>query len=123
MKALKIDVIKKEVYEVEITTSIDTIYKHLECDCFAQVGRRMPNGDILLVDDNGLLNPSIGAFEIGTYPNALSGHGVLIGTDSAGETVDVKSDINYFRQLVRFVSADRLPEPEIKVMEFKTQPE
>lgn len=118
MKAFKIDVVKKDVYQVEITSDIKSIYKHLECDCFAQVGRRMPNGDILLVDDNGLLNPSIGSFEIGTYPNSLSGHGILIGTDEAGETVDVKTSIDWLSRSVRFDNISPLPKPEFKIIEL-----
>jgi hypothetical protein len=116
MKAIKIDVLKKEVYEVEITSNIDTIYKHLECNCFCQVGRRMPNGDILLVDDNGLIidNP-IGAFNFGAYPQSLSGHGILIGTDSAGETVDVTSKIDYVKSQVRFVNVSNLGQPSFQI--------
>lgn len=121
MKALKIDVVKKDVYEVEITRDINSIYKHLECECFAQVGRRMQNGDILLVDDNGLLNPSIGSFKIGAYPNSLSGHGILIGTDEVGETVDASSTIESLRNIVRFEDVAPLPKPEIKVIGFTTE--
>lgn len=116
MKAIKIDVIKKDVYEVEITTNINSIYKHMECECFCQVGRRMPNGDILLVDDNGLLHDKpIGAFEFGTYPQALSGHGIMIGTDSAGETVNTKSTLEYVKANVRFVSTSFLGQPSFTI--------
>lgn len=116
MRAIKIDVTKKEIYDVEITASIKTIYKHLECEYFCQVGRRLKTGDMLLVDDNGLLHEKpIGAFTFGTYPQTLSGHGIFIGTDSAGETIDAQSDIEFIRSQVKFVDVKNLPQPEIKI--------
>lgn len=120
MKAIKIDVIKKEVYEVEITADIRTFYKHLECDCFCQVGKRLPNGDMLLVDDNGLLiEEPLGVFEFGTYPQPLSGHGLMVGTSQSGETIPVKSTIEYVKSAVRFTGLRPLPEPKIEIHEIK----
>jgi hypothetical protein len=119
MKAIKIDVVKKDVYEVDVTTNIATFYKHLECDDFNQVGRRLPNGDCLIVDGEGLLKPAIGAFEFGTYPNALAGHGLLFGTDAGGETVGVKSTIEFVKAAVRFVDPARLPEPGFTIFKIK----
>lgn len=117
MRAIKIDVTKKEIYEVEITDDIKTIYKHLGCDCFCQVGRGLKSGDMLLVDDNGLLHEKpIGAFTFGTYPQPLSGHGIFIGTDEAGETIDAQSDIEFIRTQVRFTDVKNLPEPEFKII-------
>lgn len=121
MKAIKIDVIKKEVYEVEITSNIETFYKHLECDCFCQVGRRLPNGDMLLVDDNGLLiSKPVGVFEFGTYPQALSGHGLMVGTSRSGETIPCKSTIEYVKSVVRFITPKSLPKPKIEVRSFES---
>jgi hypothetical protein len=116
MRAIKIDVLKQDVYEVEITSNIETIYKHIECECFCQVGRRMPNGDILLVDDNGLLldNP-IGAFDFGSYPQTLSGHGILIGTDAAGETQSAQSKIDWVKAQARFVPTSKLGKPSFTI--------
>lgn len=119
MKAIKIDVVKKDVYEVEVTTDIATFYKHLECDDFNQVGRRLPNGDCLIVDGEGLLKKPIGAFQFGTYPNSLSGHGLLFGTDSEGETVGVKSTLDYVKRAVRFVDPATLPEPGFTIYKIK----
>lgn len=121
MKAIKIDVVKKEVYEVEITSDIKTFYKHLECGCFCQVGRRLPNGDMLLVDDNGLLKDThLGWFTFGTYPQPLTGHGLMVGTSRSGETVPCKSTLEYVKSAVRFIAPKSLPKPKIEVRSFES---
>jgi hypothetical protein len=118
MRAIKIDVIKKDVYEVEITPDIKTFYKHLECDCFCQVGRRMKNNDILIVDDEGLLKSAIGAFKFDTYFQPLSGHGLIYGTSGSGETIPAKSSIDDIKSKVTFMGTNGLPEPKIEVRSF-----
>ena len=113
MRAIKIDVVKKEVYDVEIDSSIKSIYGHLGVECFCQVGKRFPNGDMLLVDDNGLIIDSpIGAFEIGQYPQVLSGHGLFIGTDGIGETANAQSDLEFIKTIVRFSETSKIARAE-----------
>ncbi len=120
MKAIKIDVIKKEVYEVEIDDSIDSIYKHLECEIFEQVGPFLPNGDAVLVDEEGLLKDEpIGAFKMGTYPAVLSGHGLIHGLNhNTGETSSAKSLVEFIRSQVKFVGVDQLPEATLTFVDW-----
>lgn len=56
MKAIKIDVVKKSIYEVEVESGkneLQSIYKHLECDMI-QIGAQY-GGNCLYVDEEGLL--------------------------------------------------------------------
>jgi hypothetical protein len=103
MKAIKIDVVKKEVYEVEISSDIKTMHKQLECSCFAAAGH-LKNKDMLLVDDEGLLvEKPLGFFIISGYPNLLSGHGLVVGVSRSGATVPAKSTADGIKQMVEFI--------------------
>ena len=110
VKAIKIDVEKQDVYIVEVTAhKLQDIYNHLKCDTFAQIGRRLPNGDSLLVDDNGWILPPakiLGSFLFGSYPQPLSGNGLLMGCTDHGHTISVKSDLQYIRSLVTFMAVN-----------------
>lgn len=114
MRAIKIDVIKREVYEVELEDSLEAIYHHLECSCFCQVGTAFGEGDVLWVDDNGLLHEPLGAFVIGWYPQALSGHGLVVGLGAEGTTVDANTALGMIKAMVTFVDTDLLPQPFIR---------
>ncbi len=114
MRAIKIDVVKKDVYEVDVNNSLEAIYQQLECDCFTTVAINFRNSDSLLVDDEGLLHEPLGAFIIGTYPQPLSGHGLIQGVGEEGETIPAKSKLDYIKSIVVFVDPSKLPEPKIE---------
>ncbi len=128
MKAYKIDVAKKEIYEVEISDRGDgprhkDITAHLNSEVFDTVRLvRMGSAfDYVLVDDHGLLRPRPevpGAFEILKYPNLLAGHGLVIGVGYDGATVSVHSPIGFIRSVVVFHPVDALPAepPPIQVI-------
>jgi hypothetical protein len=109
VRAIKIDVEKKSVYSVELNPqSLDDIYTLLGCDCFC-IAFKIENGDTVIVDDEGLLrsNP-LGAFKFGSYPQPLSGNGLVIGVDSRGETVDIKANTVEIYSQVEFLPVEVL---------------
>jgi len=115
MRAIKIDVVKRQVYEVDVKPGIEEIYKQLECDCFDTVPIT-PRKEILYVDDNGLLiDKKLGAFSIGTYPYILSGHGLILGL-SGPDSVATKLSLGVVRSLVKWRDVSELPEPKIEVL-------
>lgn len=116
MRAIKIDVIKREVYEVNLpNTNIEHIYRELECDCFT-FATKLSTKDFLYVDDEGLLRPDpIGAFSVRGYPQILSGHGLVIGVNGAGASIDAHIDLEQIKDLVNFHSTSTLPEPSFKI--------
>jgi len=120
MKAIKIDVRKKEIYYIEIDGDmVDNIVNHLECDVFTLVyPNTLKKGDTLYVDDEGLLKEPIGAFSIKGCDQVLSGNGLILGTDEEGAAQDVVISIDDLKQLVSFESVDKLPEPFIEIYPF-----
>ena len=106
--AIKIDVVKQEVYPVQISTkSIDDIYTQLACDIFT-CPMTFDNNDTLFVDDEGLfIDPSalLGAFYIDGYPSQpLFGHGLIVGIDDEGETDEVLSTVEEIKKKVTFLN-------------------
>jgi hypothetical protein len=106
VRAIKIDVIKHDVYNVDIQTGIDDIYKQLECETFT-VPYAHANGDALYLDDETLVKGPeslIGAFAYKDYPNQpLFGHGLIIGVDENGESQDAQSEIEKIKKNVVFL--------------------
>jgi hypothetical protein len=106
--AIKIDVVKQEVYPVQISTkNIDDIYNQLACDIFT-CPMTLDNNDTLFVDDEGLfIDPSalLGAFYIDGFPSQpLFGHGLIVGIDDEGETDEVLSTVEEIKKKVTFLN-------------------
>ncbi len=110
MKAIKIDVVKQEVYEVEITQgSLEDIYKELACRMFAMPFEHS-NNDGLYVDDEGLLRDNlIGGFSYKHFPHQpLFGNGLIVGCDDSGESDDAKTTVEEVKNDVVFLPVDFL---------------
>jgi hypothetical protein len=106
VRAIKIDVIKHEVYNVDIQTGIDDIYKQLECETFT-IPYAHENGDGLYVDDESLVKGPeslIGGFAYKEYPHQpLFGHGLIIGVDEDGNSKDAQSNLEKIKKNVVFI--------------------
>lgn len=120
MIGIKIDVIKKEIYEVELTSDYKEIYAQLECGTFACIGvKTLAPRDTIYIDDEGLLREDpIGAFSIRGYPQVLSGHGLILGTGPEGDSVDYRTPIQVVKELVRFEDLYYLPKPTFQITSF-----
>lgn len=114
MKGIKIDVVKREVYEVDIPKGIDGIYTAIEARPFDCIFLNAERTEVLYVDDEGLLHKPIGAFHFYLYPTPLSGHGLILGLKGP-KTCSTKYSVEEIRNIVTFVPTDQLPEPSIKV--------
>ena len=108
MKAYLIDPLLKEVTEVEHTNGGDdglkSIYKHTRCNCIDLV-RINGEGDVIFVDDNGLLHGiPFGMFVVtgNAGSAALAGYGLVLGTDTEGDTVEPKVTLDALRAMVTF---------------------
>ena len=121
IKAIKIDVVKKEVYEVELPESIDSlkpIYDLLECSMVEVVHvDGFPDGNIIYIDEEGLLRDEpLGAFKIPGFNQVLSGHGLIVGTrytedGNVDASVDPRITVANVLANITFVDVDKLPEP------------
>lgn len=118
MRAIKIDVIKKDIYEVDIQDTVQAMYKELDAQDYNSV--RISKTEMLWVDGEGLLRkPPLGAFMFYPYPNALPGHGLIIGLRGP-ENCDSALTVEEVREVVKFVDVSELPLPVITMMSFKT---
>jgi hypothetical protein len=113
MKAIKIDVIKKDVYEINVNKGNEDMYKHLNCDLFT-LPIILDNEDGLYVDDEALLREpedQHGAFMFADYPSQyLFGHGLITGCDNKGEQTDALSDLETIKSKVEFLDNDKIEE-------------
>lgn len=118
MKAIKIDVVKKEVTEIEINGDIKSMYEALECD-FIEGITLIEREEKLWIDEEGLLRDEpLGAFRMLGYPQVLSGHGLVLGITSSGENRGTWLEVDQIKRLVEFVGLDEIPEPSFTVTTF-----
>jgi hypothetical protein len=101
-----IDPYKAEVQP--ITVPIDDhkeIQRQLGCDVFT-TGGYLENGDVVYVDDEGLLKRPTHFFRIkGLNDQPLAGRGVVLGSDGEGGSADVQTSESEMTSRVRWVYA------------------
>jgi hypothetical protein len=119
IRAIKIDVIKKDVYEVEIPKGLNGIYEQLDCELIT-LPVILENEDGLYIDDEGLLREpedQYGAFMFSDYPSQpLFGHGLIIGCDDTGDQANALSTVENIKSKVTFLNIDNLKEIQEKLL-------
>jgi hypothetical protein len=104
MKAILIDVKARQVREVEIENDLDSIYQAMGVDMI-EVATRLPNGDTIFVDEEGLIKGDIkGWFDVGAH-QPFAGNGLVVGTSRGGDTVACKSTVDDILKLTSFPRA------------------
>lgn len=88
MRAIVIDPFDRTATEVVISgNDLQEIYATLGVTCIDAV--RLPEGDVIYVDDEGLLKGATGFFHlVGLTPNPLAGRGLLVGSGADGSDAD-----------------------------------
>ena len=88
MKAYKVDPYNNVITTIEMSDDYREISENIGCDLFC-VGRTLPNGDTLFVDDEGFMKESVtrGFMFDGQF---FAGNGILLGCNRAGESQSVK---------------------------------
>lgn len=103
MIALLIDAQKKEISQVEYR-SLEDLHKLL--GGYIELAYAWPNGDVLYVDEEGLLKQPQRYFRISVRPDQpLGGNGVLVGPE-IGDTSNTEPPtmtVEQLRKLVRFL--------------------
>ena len=103
-KGILIDVEKREIKEVVIEDTLDSIYEQIKCDTFDCVQIHEEND--VYVDDNGLfsLTPYSKFFHYKTYPQPICGNGLILGIDhESGESIDTTLTIEEVKKNVKFM--------------------
>ena len=86
-RALRIDASTGVISEVVIKDYKD-IQEKIGCDIFTVV--TLAKGEVLYVDDEGLINGTTKGFSINYGSGFLMGNGLVLGTDFRGDSVDTK---------------------------------
>lgn len=105
MKAILIDVVNRNVREVELPKEDNqAIYDLLgEDTTLMQVAIHMDNEDVIMVDEEGFFNRKSGVFEYaGAHQPYFMGNGLVIGGNDQGGQEDVKTKLEEIRAKVRF---------------------
>jgi hypothetical protein len=106
MRAILIETDKKRIREVDdFDGTLGYMYKILECSLVESV--YLSHGDILFVDEEGLLRSSTiakGFFRWLAYPQDLSGRGIIVGGGD-GEELDAPAmSIDTANRMVAFLT-------------------
>lgn len=111
IKALKIDVVKQEVYYVDLKNGLDPIYDQIGNDCstFA-VPVILANRDGLYVDDEAYLfeNRLVGGFMLECTNHPLCGNALIIGTGYDGESQDCLTQIEEITNQIIWMSPEEM---------------
>lgn len=78
--AVLIDAVNQKVEDVQIEPTLAEYYRLLNCDCIA-IGESFPNGDVLFVDDNGLLRSPRHFFKLTQNGPVFAGNGLILGEE------------------------------------------
>jgi len=89
----------------------DTLEALQECvGGYIETGWQFPNGDVVFVNEEGLLQQPPGKdwFHIQGLYQPFVGNGVCIGHNEEGESVDVKTSLEDLQKLIRFVDINTI---------------
>jgi len=107
MRALKIDVTTQSITEITLKDNILESMQNVVGGLITTASY-LENNDCILVDDEGLMKPIFGAFEIENCYQPFIGNAVIVGTDNDGNTIDAKSDIDNVKKIVTFLTGEEL---------------
>lgn len=105
MQAYLIDPIAKTITVVEHAGGLESIYAHLQCGMVDAI--RLPTGDAIYIDDEGLLaaDPeAAGFFAVNGHPHPVAGRGLVVGTTSEGDDADPAASLVEITNNIRFLS-------------------
>lgn len=99
--AIKIDVENRTVTMIKVEnafTGPGGMYEHIKTDTIEH-GTYFDNGDVLLVDENGLFAPEPIIF--GLHGASFVGNALIVGIDGS-EYTDVRSKLETIKSIVNF---------------------
>jgi hypothetical protein len=103
MIAYLIDPMARSITEVEYDDSnYRNICELIDAQLF-DVVRFSATRDVIFVDDEGLFNPR-GFFRVDGYPSPLAGKGLVLGTNSEGESIEPGLSLEDLEGTIHFIN-------------------
>jgi hypothetical protein len=115
MKGIKIDAVNQMIFEVEVD-GLKGLQK--EVGGYIEMATSFPNGDVLFVDEEGLLKNPEYFFEIKGAYQPFGGNGIVVGTTNSGDSISAKSFIKDINKVTRFLTLSQVREMVMKVSAF-----
>lgn len=99
IRGILIDPIARAVTEVQLPIDDgdsfnDAAHKVMECEIYT-IAAHLPGGDIMLVDDEGLLTKPDHFFHTTYYPGPLAGKALIVGNTRSGNTANAKTKLGF----------------------------
>ena len=102
ISAIKIDVVKQEVYQIRIENSLEAMYNIIGCQIMEVV--RIDRRNDLWIDEEGLLqNPQLLKFWFKGCHSPLTGNGLVCGFDGEGESISTTLSVEEIKRRVIFL--------------------
>ena len=104
MKAIFIDAVNKTIERIDFEGDYKDIQDKISVDCFtcAEINQA---GDVVYVDDEGLMNGTDDFFFIEGMYQPFAGNGLILGTDmSTGESDDAACFVSFDDSTVSFMN-------------------
>ena len=112
VKGYLVDPFDSSISEIEFGEyDLTTIKRAMQCDVLDVV--RLPNNDILFIDDNGLLHNSNRYFAINGQ--IIAGRSIIATATSDGGTISASQPLDYYLRKIRWMPTGYKVEP---YMEF-----
>jgi hypothetical protein len=108
-KVIKIDVVTKSVYHVELGNDYKEIYGQIGNGCTTFCSPlNFENEDFMFADDEALLRDSdiVGGFYMTHWNTPIIGNALIIGSDEEGNSVDSKTTIQEIQSQIKFIDAE-----------------
>ncbi len=109
MKAILINAYTRKISEVEVEAGdneLDSIYGHIECQ-YIETGMHLENGDVVFVDEEGMLKECNHFFYMLGAHQPFAGSGLIMGTKAGGDSADCNIDIDEVKSRVKFLSLNQ----------------
>jgi hypothetical protein len=109
MRAIKIDVEKAMVYEIDLAKGLKPMYDAIGNGCsLIEAPARFPDGDALFCDEEITFRPSDmkGAFSLSFWDlrDPIINNAIIVGGDEEGESKDAVMDIQDIIKSITFYS-------------------
>jgi hypothetical protein len=103
MRVIKINAQDRTIVEADEEATLEQIQGYV--GGWIENGGVFENGDIIYVDEEGLLKQPEHFFTLEGFPHVIrAGNSYVVGTNSEGKSIDAQSSLQWFKDTVVFLT-------------------